>query len=159
MTGITVFFGQVGDTLPRNDLLPMLNRHSHRTSGFGLAEVMASVVLITIVLMGAFNSSFIALSSTAQTEASFDAENLAATAFAELKQNYETLGIPYSHSEDIKERAAVYTVRRELKRVSGYPFCAEAVVTVSWLQGRLERRREQRTILSLKNQLGAGGGL
>ena len=125
----------------------------------GLAEVLASVVLATIVLMGVFNSSFIALSSTAQTEQSFDAENLTASALAELRENNNSLGVPYQSSDVVKERAADYTVKKELKTLPGYPFCAEAIVTVTWKQGRLDRQRVQRTVIELKNRPGTGSGM
>jgi hypothetical protein len=125
----------------------------------GLAEALASVVLATIVLMGVFNSSFIALSSTAQTEQSFDAENLTASALAELRENHNSLGVPYQSTDEVKERAAEYRVHKELKTLPGYPYCAEAIVTVTWKQGRLDRKRVQKTVIALKNQAGTGSGM
>lgn len=136
----------------------MMSRQQHRLKGIALAEVLASVVLATIVLMGVFNSSFIALSASTQAEQSFDAENISASALADLRENHHSLGIPFNESYQVSKRAADYSVTRTLKPFSGYPYCAEAIVTVTWNQGRRNMKRQQKTVIEVKSGTGLGTG-
>lgn len=126
--------------------------------GLGLAEVMASVVLATIVLMGVFNSSFVALSASVQAEQSFDAENLSCSTLAELQQDYRTLGVPFTETFTQRMSTADYRVTRELRPYPGFDFCAEAVVTVNWKQGRLNHEMVKRQLIMLEDSSVPGGG-
>jgi hypothetical protein len=136
----------------------MVCRQIRTKRGLALAEALLVVTITTLVLLAAFNAAFTAERAAAQTTQSLDAENLAASALAEVKSAPHTFTLPFEDQTLFTTRSAEYTLVRRLEPTPGVPHCAKATITVTWKQGRLDQKRVRETLVPVGGASSVGGG-